>query len=123
MDKVAELASNGEYGEMILPCLVIFLGFVLSLFGGLVKRAIKTVDDKIEDNKHEVQKLRSEVEVKFEQVADSLKTLTETSFTNTVQNKEDIGEIKSNIAYIKGYLESKAQEEKSIARNRRVNDN
>ena len=115
MDKLADLASKGEYGEMILLCLMV-------LFGWLAKRAINTVDDKIEDNKHEVEKLRSETEAKVEQMADSIKTLTDTMVANALQSKEDIGEIKSDIAYIKGYLESKAQKEKSIARNRRAED-
>ena len=122
MDKLAELASKGEWGDVVILLIVL-------LFGWLANRAINNVDDKIEANKHEVEKLRSEFEVKFLQVADSIKTLTDNATTFAIQNKQDIGKIESGISYITGFLEgqaqaqAKAQEEKSSARNRRVDDN
>ena len=118
MDKVAELASKGDWGDAVILLIVI-------LFGWLANRAIGNVDDKIKANKHEVEKLRSETELKFNQVADSLKTLTDTMTAGSIQNKQDIGKIESGISYIKGFLEgqAQAQEEKSSARNRRADDN
>jgi len=98
MDNLTEYISKGEYGEAILLLIMI-------VFGWLAKRAIGNVDEKIKENKNEVKELRSETELKFEQVADSLKTLADTSSANAAQSKEDIGKIESGISYITGFLE------------------
>lgn len=122
MDKLAELASKGEWGDVVILLIVL-------LFGWLANRAINNVDDKIEANKHEVEKLRTDTELEFKQVVDSLTTLTDNATTFAIQNKQDIGKIEGGISYITGFLEgqaqaqAKAQEEKSSARNRRAEDN
>ena len=91
---MAEYAIKGDYGQ------IVSFAFVL-LFGWLAKRAINDVDKKINDNRTEVDKLRTEVDAKIEAMADSIRLLTATLTTAAIENKEVVGEINSDISYIR----------------------
>jgi len=72
----------------------------------------------LEDAKNEREKLRSDVDEKLANMADSIKTLTD-NLTNT---NNDMVEIKEHLSYIRGCFDGKAQEENSQIRNRRATD-
>jgi hypothetical protein len=115
MDKAVELAASGHVAQAVLLALVI-------LVGGLGKRAINGVDEKIKDNKNDVKTLREDTEAEFKEVRDALKSLTDAFSASAIQTKEDMGKIMSEVSFIRGFLVGDSDKEKKSLRNRRSTD-
>ena len=96
-DKLIELASNPEYSELILAALIAIISF-------LGARAIKAQDDKIKQNREEIDQLRKEHDAEIQQVVDSVKTLTNAFSAQSIKTAEDFGEVKGQLGQIIGMM-------------------
>ena len=96
-DKLVDLAANAEYGEIVL-------GAILALLAFLFKRAIHAQDEKIRQNSEEIEQLRLETDGKINQVAESVKTLTNEVSTQSIKTAENFGEVKKQLGEIIGMM-------------------
>ena len=115
MDKIAEQAANGNLsaaGVLVLLLLLVWLG----------NRAINGVDEKIKDNKDDVEKLREDTEAESKSIRDALKSLTDAFSANAIQTKEDMGKVLSEVSFIRGFLVGGSKNEEKELKNRRSTD-
>ena len=96
-DKLVELASNPEYSELILGALIAIISF-------LCTRAIKAQDEKIKQNRDEIDQLRTEHDAEIRQVVDSVKVLTDALSAQSIKTAEDFGDVKEQLGVIIGMM-------------------